>query len=85
MSLSVVGRSRTGKREQGRVRGDANLEESAAPSEERRAATVVLDLIPGSRAIALEAAASIALESGFGAPAIPSGAEEDIEDFGGGL
>ena len=61
----------------------SDLEKGTTPAEEGRAATVVLDFIKGRRASTVETAASLLFESSFGAPAIPSCAEEDVEDFGG--
>ena len=61
----------------------SDLEKGATPAEKGRAATVVLDFIKSRRASTVETAASLLLKSSFGAPTIPSGAEEDIEDFRG--
>ena len=61
----------------------SDLKEGSTPAKKGRPATVVLDFIKSRGASAMETAASLLLKSSFGAPTIPSGAEEDIEDFRG--
>ena len=61
----------------------SDLEKGSTPAEKGGTATVVLDFIKSRRAGAVETAASLFLKSSFGAPGIPSCAEEDVEDFRG--